>query len=247
MARGVTVRHVFPQKTFHHVNYPHWLRPESHTKRVCTHLRSEHTKPPLTTSHISAKWESPREFVVAFDLPVELCSHPGLIYGINKNYQICWAECWLNYSFGLISPLRIERELTNVMMQLRKMANHPLLHRQYYTGKRLSDMSKLMLKVSIHTANILIIPSYCIIHHHFDSSQEPSHRDSDPALIEEDMRVMSDFELHRLCQQYSSLHEHQLTTDQLLDSGKLDHLMRLLTELKEKVSIKCKYKMSDGK
>ncbi|XP_062870336.1 SWI/SNF-related matrix-associated actin-dependent regulator of chromatin subfamily A containing DEAD/H box 1b isoform X2 [Trichomycterus rosablanca] len=102
-----------------------------------------------------------------------------------------------------------KRELTNVMMQLRKMANHPLLHRQYYTGKRLSTMSKLMLK-------------------------EPSHRDSDPALIEEDMRVMSDFELHRLCQQYSALHQHQLTTDQLLDSGKFDHLGRLLTELKEK-------------
>ncbi|KAI4897749.1 hypothetical protein NFI96_033833, partial [Prochilodus magdalenae] len=101
-----------------------------------------------------------------------------------------------------------KRELTNVMMQLRKMANHPLLHRQYYTSKRLSAMSQLMLK-------------------------EPSHRESDPALIKEDMAVMSDFELHRLCQQYSALYEYQLDIDVLLDSGKLHLLTQLLTDLKE--------------
>ncbi|XP_066507678.1 SWI/SNF-related matrix-associated actin-dependent regulator of chromatin subfamily A containing DEAD/H box 1b [Hoplias malabaricus] len=102
-----------------------------------------------------------------------------------------------------------KRELTNVMMQLRKMANHPLLHRQYYTSKRLSAMSQLMLK-------------------------EPSHRESDPALIQEDMAVMSDFELHRLCQQYTVLQEHQLDIELLQDSGKLRLLTQLLTDLKEK-------------
>lgn len=94
------------------------------------------------------------------------------------------------------------------MMQLRKMANHPLLHRQQYSSRRLATMSRLMIK-------------------------EPSHRDSDPVLIEEDMAVMSDFELHRLCQQYPALQEHQLTTEQLLDSGKFHHLAPLLTNLKE--------------
>lgn len=34
------------------------------------------------------------------------------------------------------------------MMQLRKMANHPLLHRHYYTTEKLKAMSKLMLKVT---------------------------------------------------------------------------------------------------
>lgn len=43
--------------------------------------------------------------------------------------------------------LSSERELCNVMMQLRKMANHPLLHRQYYTSDKLAAMSKAMLKV----------------------------------------------------------------------------------------------------
>lgn len=38
-------------------------------------------------------------------------------------------------------------DMGNAMMQLRKMANHPLLHRQYYTNEKLRTMSTLMLKV----------------------------------------------------------------------------------------------------
>ncbi|XP_040011692.1 SWI/SNF-related matrix-associated actin-dependent regulator of chromatin subfamily A containing DEAD/H box 1A [Xiphias gladius] len=102
-----------------------------------------------------------------------------------------------------------KRELCNVMMQLRKMANHPLLHRQYYTTEKLRAMSKLMLK-------------------------EPTHFDADAALIQEDMEVMSDFELHRLCQQYSSISSYQLENNLLLDSGKFHHLTELLASLKNK-------------
>uniref|UniRef100_A0A673YXV9 DNA helicase n=1 Tax=Salmo trutta TaxID=8032 RepID=A0A673YXV9_SALTR len=107
------------------------------------------------------------------------------------------------------SAIGEKKELCNVMMQLRKMANHPLLHRQYYTTERLKAMSHLMLK-------------------------EPTHFDADPVLIQEDMAVMSDFELHRLCQQYSSLHEFQLDKDLLLDSGKFHLLQTLLATLKTK-------------
>uniref|UniRef100_A0A7N6FC39 DNA helicase n=1 Tax=Anabas testudineus TaxID=64144 RepID=A0A7N6FC39_ANATE len=102
-----------------------------------------------------------------------------------------------------------KRELCNVMMQLRKMANHPLLHRQYYTTEKLKAMSKLMLK-------------------------EPTHFDADASLIQEDMEVMSDFELHRLCQQYSSISSYQLENNLLLDSGKFHHLTELLASLKNK-------------
>ncbi|XP_054466432.1 SWI/SNF-related matrix-associated actin-dependent regulator of chromatin subfamily A containing DEAD/H box 1A [Anoplopoma fimbria] len=102
-----------------------------------------------------------------------------------------------------------KRELCNVMMQLRKMANHPLLHRQYYTTEKLKAMSKLMLK-------------------------EPTHFDADAALIQEDMEVMSDFELNRLCQQYSSLSSYQLEKNLLLDSGKFHHLTELLASHKSK-------------
>ncbi|XP_046728087.1 SWI/SNF-related matrix-associated actin-dependent regulator of chromatin subfamily A containing DEAD/H box 1A isoform X2 [Silurus meridionalis] len=102
-----------------------------------------------------------------------------------------------------------KRELSNVMMQLRKMANHPLLHRQYYTTEKLAAMSRAMLK-------------------------EPTHFDADPALIQEDMAVMSDFELHNLCKEYTSISRFQLEKELLLDSGKFFLLTKLLAELKEK-------------
>ncbi|KAK3565777.1 hypothetical protein QTP86_015040 [Hemibagrus guttatus] len=101
-----------------------------------------------------------------------------------------------------------KRELSNVMMQLRKMANHPLLHRQYYTTEKLAAMSRAMLK-------------------------EPTHFDADPALIQEDMGVMSDFELHNLCKEYSSISKFQLEKELLLDSGKFSLLTKLLAKLEE--------------
>nr|XP_041571866.1 SWI/SNF-related matrix-associated actin-dependent regulator of chromatin subfamily A containing DEAD/H box 1 isoform X1 [Taeniopygia guttata] len=97
----------------------------------------------------------------------------------------------------------------NAMMQLRKMANHPLLHRQYYTNDKLRTMSTLMLK-------------------------EPTHCDANPDLIFEDMTVMTDFELHVLCKQYSHINDFMLDMDQILDSGKFRALERILSNLKEK-------------
>ncbi|XP_072562515.1 SWI/SNF-related matrix-associated actin-dependent regulator of chromatin subfamily A containing DEAD/H box 1A isoform X1 [Paramormyrops kingsleyae] len=101
------------------------------------------------------------------------------------------------------------KSLNFMMMQLRKMANHPLLHRQYYTSEKLAAMSHLMLK-------------------------EPTHHDADPALILEDMEVMSDFELHCLCQRYPGLESYQLQSDLLCDSGKFALLTELLASLKQK-------------
>ncbi|XP_078259333.1 SWI/SNF-related matrix-associated actin-dependent regulator of chromatin subfamily A containing DEAD/H box 1-like [Rhinoraja longicauda] len=105
----------------------------------------------------------------------------------------------------------VKDELCNVMMQLRKMANHPLLHRQYYTTEKLRKMAKLMKK-------------------------EPTHRDANPDLIFEDMAVMTDFELHHLCQEFSSIRKFQLETDLLLDSGKFQMLENILSTLKEEGS-----------
>uniref|UniRef100_A0A8C1VK27 DNA helicase n=1 Tax=Cyprinus carpio TaxID=7962 RepID=A0A8C1VK27_CYPCA len=107
------------------------------------------------------------------------------------------------------TPNGDKRELCNVMMQLRKMANHPLLHRQYYTSDKLAAMSKAMLK-------------------------ESTHFDADAELIQEDMEVMSDFELHNLCKQYSSISSFQLEKELLLDSGKFALLTKILCRLKEK-------------
>ncbi|NXU58701.1 SMRCD regulator, partial [Turnix velox] len=100
-------------------------------------------------------------------------------------------------------------DMGNAMMQLRKMANHPLLHRQYYTTDKLRTMSKLMLK-------------------------EPTHYDANPDLILEDMTVMTDFELHLLCKEYAHVNDFKLNMDQILDSGKFRTLERILSDLKKK-------------
>uniref|UniRef100_A0A803T4J7 DNA helicase n=1 Tax=Anolis carolinensis TaxID=28377 RepID=A0A803T4J7_ANOCA len=100
-------------------------------------------------------------------------------------------------------------EMGNVMMQLRKMANHPLLHRQYYTSEKLKVMSQLMLK-------------------------EPTHCEANPDLIYEDMSVMTDYELHLLCKQYANIHDFKLEMDLILDSGKFRTLIHILSEFKEK-------------
>ncbi|XP_054995570.1 SWI/SNF-related matrix-associated actin-dependent regulator of chromatin subfamily A containing DEAD/H box 1 [Sorex araneus] len=108
-----------------------------------------------------------------------------------------------------INNLERNTEMCNVMMQLRKMANHPLLHRQYYTPEKLRDMAQLMLK-------------------------EPTHREANPDLIFEDMEVMTDFELNVLCKQYRHINNFQLDMDLILDSGKFRVLGCILSELKQK-------------
>lgn len=62
--------------------------------------------------------------------------------------KLCW-EIVIFSSSTKIPSLFTEKnsDMGNAMMQLRKMANHPLLHRQYYTNDKLRTMSTLMLKV----------------------------------------------------------------------------------------------------
>lgn len=49
------------------------------------------------------------------------------------------------------------------------------------------------------------------------------------------MTVMTDFELHVLCKQYSHINDFMLDMDQILDSGKFRALELILSNLKEKV------------
>nr|XP_006826001.1 PREDICTED: SWI/SNF-related matrix-associated actin-dependent regulator of chromatin subfamily A containing DEAD/H box 1-like [Saccoglossus kowalevskii] len=112
----------------------------------------------------------------------------------------------------LTKSLRSKTEsgnLAGAMMQLRKMANHSLLHRHHFNDGKLRKMSKLMLK-------------------------EPTHHDASDELIFEDMCVMSDFELHGLCNQYYSISSFTLPTETLLNSGKFYKLDSLLPEMKQR-------------
>ncbi|GFU47913.1 hypothetical protein NPIL_450051 [Nephila pilipes] len=95
-----------------------------------------------------------------------------------------------------------------MMMQLRRAANHSLLLRRYYDDDKLLKMSKAILK-------------------------EPTHSESDPNLVFEDMSVMSDFELHKLCKLYKSLKSYVLSDEKVLNSGKFNVLDSLLPTLIE--------------
>lgn len=98
---------------------------------------------------------------------------------------------------------------SGMMMQLRKAANHPLLLRNYFNSMKLKAMSELILK-------------------------EPTHKEAVADVVFEDMQLMSDFELHRLCKQYESLSSFKLADSIILDSGKFQFLDTVLPEMKEK-------------
>ncbi|XP_023215093.1 SWI/SNF-related matrix-associated actin-dependent regulator of chromatin subfamily A containing DEAD/H box 1-like isoform X2 [Centruroides sculpturatus] len=95
-----------------------------------------------------------------------------------------------------------------MMMELRKLANHPLLIRRLYTEDKLQQMAKLMLK-------------------------EPTHCDANPELILEDMLPMSDFQLHKLCHQYKTVSSFKLSPETIVSSGKFQMLDSFIPELKQ--------------
>ncbi|XP_060069241.1 SWI/SNF-related matrix-associated actin-dependent regulator of chromatin subfamily A containing DEAD/H box 1B-like [Ylistrum balloti] len=98
----------------------------------------------------------------------------------------------------------------SMLMQLRKAANHPLLQRRHYTDKLLKEMSKHIAK-------------------------EPSHRErqANPKLIFEDMCVMHDFEIHKLCKFYEKhIGKYSMPPSAIQDSAKFRVLDDLLVKLK---------------
>ena len=78
----------------------------------------------------------------------------------------------------IITDLKPDMNTSNVLMDLRKAANHPLLFRRLYTDEKIEQMSQDCLKV-------------------FEFSKK------DPKYICEDMSIMTDFELHRFVSKYS--------------------------------------------
>ena len=97
-------------------------------------------------------------------------------------------------------------------MELRKIANHPLLVLHYYNDSILRQMSQ-------------------------DILSESAYHDADPELVYEDMTVMTDFELHRLCLSHSALERYCLPLTVFGESGKLKYLAAKLRELKKKACL----------
>lgn len=101
------------------------------------------------------------------------------------------------------------KRLYNLLMQLRKAANHPLLHRQIYTDDQLRTMSKLVL-------------------------QDAKYAECNPQLVYEDFGVMTDYELMLFCDGVRALRDYRHEYDVLEDCGKVKTLLRMLHEQGEK-------------
>lgn len=98
-------------------------------------------------------------------------------------------------------------QLINVMMQLRKAAIHPLLFRRLYTTEILREMAKEIMG-------------------------EPVYKDANEQYIFEDMEVMSDYELHVLCEKFPDTIGHRaLDPEHWMDSGKVKKLVQVLPDM----------------
>ncbi|KAG5518909.1 hypothetical protein PMAC_002440 [Pneumocystis sp. 'macacae'] len=146
------------------------------------------------------------------DLPkkiqrVEFCE-------MNQEQQNIYNECISNQKKSIEAKSeeiesKMDKRPFNVIMQLRKAANHPLLFRRIYNNDVLKKIAKNIIK-------------------------EPEYHNSNQNYIYEDMEVMTDFELHQLCKKFPSIHSFALKGTPWMNCGKVEKLKNLLIEKKEK-------------
>ncbi|KAJ2733606.1 DNA-dependent ATPase fun30 [Coemansia sp. BCRC 34962] len=94
----------------------------------------------------------------------------------------------------------------STFMDMRKVADHPLLLRNRYDLPQLRKMAKALLR-------------------------EPDYAEAGYQYVLEDMEVCSDFELHQLCEKYPrSMRQFRLPDEALLDSAKVQKLRTIVDE-----------------
>ncbi|KAJ1799454.1 DNA-dependent ATPase fun30 [Coemansia sp. RSA 2399] len=96
-----------------------------------------------------------------------------------------------------------------MFMNMRKVADHPLLLRSHYKDADLKQMAKLLLR-------------------------EPDYAEASYQYVLEDMEVCSDFELHKICTTYSRMGKFKLSDSVLLDSAKVQKLKSIVDECIER-------------
>uniref|UniRef100_A0A1I8MUS3 SWI/SNF-related matrix-associated actin-dependent regulator of chromatin subfamily A containing DEAD/H box 1 homolog n=1 Tax=Musca domestica TaxID=7370 RepID=A0A1I8MUS3_MUSDO len=100
-----------------------------------------------------------------------------------------------------------DRAGVSIMIEMRKLANHPLLGRYYFSDEKLREFSKRLATVS-------------------------TYKKTNPQYIFEEMAVMSDFQVWQLCNKHEL--DDVIIPDRLIcESGKFKHLDSLLPKLKE--------------
>jgi SWI/SNF-related matrix-associated actin-dependent regulator 1 of chromatin subfamily A len=105
--------------------------------------------------------------------------------------------------------------LNNIVMQLRKLANHPLLCRNHYSEETVSLIAR---EVARHSGD--------------EVSGESRFRGASVSDLTAEFLLWSDFDLHSLCCRNEWLHAHRLVQEDLFGSGKLVKLRELLEQLR---------------
>ena len=94
------------------------------------------------------------------------------------------------------------------MMDMRKIANHPLLMRYYFSDARLHEIARVLARDSVYKNN-------------------------NPKQIFEDIAPLSDFKIHQLSEKYPSIRNMvKIPDDIIVSSGKFKYLDSLLPTLK---------------
>ncbi|KAM3589396.1 DNA-dependent ATPase fun30 [Umbelopsis sp. WA50703] len=114
----------------------------------------------------------------------------------------------LNTSSAKMPPNH-QYNAVNILMELRKAANHPLLLRRIYNDELLRTMAK-------------------------EIKREEQFWDSEEQYIYEDMTVMTDFQLNKLCLAHRTIKQHALDKEMVMDAGKVQVFKKLLLDLKQK-------------
>ncbi|XP_050311077.1 SWI/SNF-related matrix-associated actin-dependent regulator of chromatin subfamily A containing DEAD/H box 1 homolog [Anthonomus grandis grandis] len=96
----------------------------------------------------------------------------------------------------------------SIMTDLRKLSNHPLLMRYQYDEGKIEEIAKLLAK-------------------------EPGYKDTVVEYIVDDLRWMSDFEIHTLCQGFRCLSTFTLPDSAIVSSGKFTYLDKCLPSLQK--------------
>ncbi|TPX40327.1 hypothetical protein SeMB42_g01096 [Synchytrium endobioticum] len=100
-----------------------------------------------------------------------------------------------------------KKRTSNVLMELRKAAIHPLLFRRRFTDAMLKELATVLKRT----------PEYC---------------DSNYDYLVEDLSVMTDYEIHKLCLGHEALRTRALTEESWFDAGKVQKLKELLPDMR---------------
>merc|ERR550539_564956 len=95
----------------------------------------------------------------------------------------------------------------SMLMNLRKIANHPLLVRSHFDDSQLRILARLL-------------------------KQDSSHSNATEKFIFDDLSVMSDFAIHKTCLAYPCIEHYSLGNHLICNSGKFQLLDDMLPAMR---------------